>query len=285
MSIRPRTASWLIFGIVVLSLTPSNARKRQHWGEGFSVDLDQPYDQVLNIVQQVTNDGIIRGTYQYKGTNQLDGAESARTSSAFPKWTGGGTVLYKVRPNTLAPEHFYQSGDSGTVAVRYIVQPAGPNSTQLRIDAIFQEDDRHRSHPSDGLVESNEFGAIAAKIKDLEDVAARQREEEAQKKQQQRVEELEAELDRENATLAAARAKEQQLQGKLHESSPGNRIARVRTPSAQLKAAPYNQSRTLQTLAQGDTVTVLSQTRAWYRVQALNGQLGWVYRLMLEVAQ
>jgi hypothetical protein len=285
MSIRPRTASWLIFGIVVLSLTPSNARKRQHWGEGFSVDLDQPYDQVLNIVQQVTNDGIIRGTYQYKGTNQLDGAESARTSSAFPKWTGAGTVLYKVRPNTLAPEHFYQSGDKGTVAVRYIVQLAGPNSTQLRIDAIFQEDDRHHSHPSDGLVESNEFEAIAAKIKDLEDVAARQREEEAQKKQQQRVEELEAELDRENATLAAARAKEQQLQGKLQEPSPGNRTARVRTPSAQLKAAPYNQSRTLQTLAQGDTVTVLSQTRAWYRVQALNGQLGWVYRLMLEVAR
>jgi len=285
MSIRPRTASWLIFGIVVLSLTPSNARKRQHWGEGFSVDLDQPYDQVLNIVQQVTNDGIIRGTYQYRGTNQLDGAESARTSPAFPKWTGGGTVLYKVRPNTLAPEHFYQSGDKGTVAVRYIVQLAGPNSTQLRIDAIFQEDDRHHSHPSDGLVESNEFEAIAAKIKDLEDAAARQQEEEAQKKQQQRAEELQTELDRENASLAAARTKEQQLQTKLQESSPGNRIARVRTASAELKVAPYNQSQTLQVLSQGNTVTVLSQTRAWYRVQALNGQLGWVYRLMLEVAQ
>jgi hypothetical protein len=285
MSIRRRTASWLILGSVLLSLTAGNARKRQHWGEGFSVDLDQPYDQVLSIVQQVTNDGIIRGTYQYKGTNQLDGAESARTSSAFPKWTGAGTVLYKVRPNTLAPEHFYQSGDKGTVVVRYIVQPAGPNSTQLRIDAIFQEDDRHHSHASDGLVESNEFEAIAAKIKEQQDVAARQREEEDQKKHQQRVEELQAELDRENATLAAAKEKEQQLQSKLQVSSPGNRTARVRTSSAELKVAPYNQSETLHALSQGDTVTVLSQTRAWYRVQAPNGQQGWVYQLMLEVAQ
>ena len=285
MSMRARTASWLILGSVLLSLTAGNARKRQHWGEGFSVDLDQPYDQVLSIVQQVTNDGIIRGTYQYKGTNQLDGAESARTSSAFPKWTGAGTVLYKVRPNTLAPEHFYQSGDKGTVVVRYIVQPAGPNSTQLRIDAIFQEDDRHHSHASDGLVESNEFEAIAAKIKEQQDVAARQREEEDQKKQQQRVEELQAELDRENATLAAAKEKEQQLQSKLQASSPANRTARVRTSRAELKVAPYNQSETLHALSQGDTVTVLSQTRAWYRVQAPNGQQGWVYQLMLEVAQ
>jgi hypothetical protein len=284
MSTRLRTASWLILGIVLLSLTPSNARQRQHWGVGFSVDLDHPFDQVLSIVQQVTNDGIIRGTYQYKGANQLDGAESAPTSSAFPKWTGGGTVLYKVRPNTLAPEHFYQSGDKGTVVVRYIVQPGGANSTQLRINAIFQEDDRHHSHPSDGLVESNEFEAIAAKIKDLEDAAARQREEQVQKKQQQEVDDLQAELDRENSALAAAREKEQQLQNKLP-GSPGNRTARVRTASAELKAAPYNQSRTLQALSQGDTVTVLTQTRAWYRVQTLNGQSGWIYRLMLEVTQ
>ena len=130
MSTRLRTRSWLILGSVFLLLTPSDARKRQHWGEGFSVDLDQPYDQVLRIVQQVTNDGIIRGTYQYKGTNQLDGAESVKTSPAFPKWTGGGTVLYKVRPNTLAPENFYQSGDKGTVAVRYIVQPERENQPQ-----------------------------------------------------------------------------------------------------------------------------------------------------------
>jgi hypothetical protein len=284
MSMRARTARWLILGSVLLLLTPSHARKRQHWGEGFSVDLNQPYDQVLSVVQQVTNDGIIRGTYQYKGTNQLDGAESARTSSAFPKWTGGGAVLYKVRPNTLAPEHFYQSGDKGTVVVRYIVQPNGPDSTQLRIDAIFQEDDRHHSHPSDGLVESNEFEAIAAKIKDVEDVAARQREEQAQKLQQEQVDKLQADLDLENTTLAGAKAKEQQLQSKLPESSPGNPSARVRTASAELKAAPYNQSRTLQALSQGDTVAVLSQTRAWYRVQARNGQQGWVYRLMLEVA-
>src|SRR2546428_6488827 len=127
------SAGLLITALLLLAAHQTHARKHEHYGEGFSVDLTQPYDEVLDVVQQVTNDGIIRGTYQYKGTNQLDGAESVKTSPAFPKWTGGGTVLYKVRPNTLAPEHFYQSGDKGTVAVRYIVQPAGPDSTQLRI--------------------------------------------------------------------------------------------------------------------------------------------------------
>jgi SH3-like domain-containing protein len=60
--------------------------------------------------------------------------------------------------------------------------------------------------------------------------------------------------------------------------------ARVRTTTADLKVAPYTESKTLQQLAQGNTVTVLAQIPGWYRVQSSDGRQGWVYELMLEFA-
>src|SRR5690348_11305912 len=76
-------------------------------------------------------------------------------SKAFPPWTGQGKVLYKIRPHTLSPEHFYQSTDEGTVAVRYIVQPLTPSGTRLRIDAVFVEATLRKRHASNGRVEGS----------------------------------------------------------------------------------------------------------------------------------
>ena len=64
-----------------------------------------------------------------------------------------------------------------------------------------------------------------------------------------------------------------------------NKAGHIRTSSADLKAAPYTKSKTLQSLAQGDTVTVLLQTPNWYHVVAPNGEQGWIYRMMIEVVQ
>ena len=277
------SASLLISGSVLLLLTPGGARPRKHWGQGLSVELDAPYTQVIKVVQEVTENGTIQGTWDYWGATELDGAAAAKTARGFEQWKGEGTVLYKVRPNTLAPEHFYESGDQGTVAVRYIVQPAGPNLTRLHIDAAFTEDSHHHSHPSDGQVENSEFAVISLKMKDLEDQERKQREEAAQAEQEKKFEELQAELDREKAELTALTTKEQQLQKQVDESQ-GGRSAQVRASSADLKAAPYNQSKTLQLLSQGEAVTILLRTPGWCRVQAANGEQGWVYRPMLEVA-
>jgi hypothetical protein len=273
-----------ILASVLLLLTPGHAGKRSTLGVGLSVDLDSPYDKVLKVVQEIADDGIIRGTWQYRGTTELAGATSARTARGFDEWNGRGTVLYKVRPDTLSPANFHESMAKGTVAVRYIVQAAGPNTTNLRIDAVFEEDDRRREHPSEGGVESSEFAAITAKIKELDDREAAGHEQAAHQQQLQKMEELEAELGRESAQLATLTAKEKELQQQL-QRPPGSGPARVRTASADMKAEPYNQSRTLQLLAQGETVTVLLRTPNWYRVQASNGEEGWVYRLMLEATQ
>jgi hypothetical protein len=284
MPARLLCASLVISGSVLLSLSPGAARPRKHWGQGLLVELDAPSARVVRVVQEVTENGTIQGTWDYRGATELDGAVSSRTARGFEDWEGEGTVLYKVRPNTLAPEHFYESGDQGTVAVRYIVQSAGPNLTRLRIDAVFAEDSHHHPHPSDGQVENSEFAVISQKMKELEDKERKQREEAAQAQQEKKLAELQAELDREEAELAAVTAKEQQLQKQMQELR-GDRAAQVRTGSADLKAAPYNQSKTLRLLSQGEAVTILLRIPGWYRVQAANGEQGWVYRLMLEVVQ
>jgi hypothetical protein len=274
----------LVLAGVLLMSTSLDARKRTHWGEGFIIELDKPYDQVLSIVREVAEDGIIRGTSQYKGTQELEGAVSSKTSRAFPSWQEGGTILYKARPNTLSPDHFFESADKGTVVVRYVVQSAGSSLTRLRIDATFDEDSHHRTHPSDGSVESGEFEAISSKIKDLEDRETKRRQDMVAEQQEQKSSELQAELDHETAALNALTKREQELQNQLQAINQA-RTGRVRTASADLKAFPYNRAKTLRTLSQGDTVTVLLRTKAWYQVQAANGEQGWVYGLMLEVSQ
>ena len=60
---------------VLPALRPIEARTpKQHWGDGFSIDLDQPYDVVLRIVQATAGDGLVRGSSDYKGTSGLEGA-------------------------------------------------------------------------------------------------------------------------------------------------------------------------------------------------------------------
>ncbi|PYV96254.1 MAG: hypothetical protein DMG89_18350 [Acidobacteria bacterium] len=269
--------------VVFLALLSAYARKHEHYGEGFSIDLPQPYDQLLATVREVVNDGIIRGTFQYKGTSELEGAQSAQTSDAFPRWTEGGMVLYKLRPHTLSPAHFYESADEGTVVVRYVVQPLTPTGIRLRIDAIFQEDSRHHSHASDGAVENSEFEAVSAKIQEAEQREVRSKAESARVEQQQRLEELQSELDRETAELKAAVEKQQQLEQKV-QALEHTKPARVRTATADLKVAPYTEAKTVELLSKDTSVAVLAQVSSWYRVQSNDGKQGWVYQLMLEIA-
>jgi hypothetical protein len=261
----------------------AQARAKEHFGDGFLTSINHPASEIVDLVRSVAGNGVIGGTYEYQGTNELDGAESVKDSDAFPKWTNGGTVFYKIRANTLAPVHFYESNDEGTVVVRYVVKSTGPNSCSLRIDAVFQEDTHHHHHPSDGQVEANEFEVIAQRIKDLEILQEKRREMEARKRLEQQVQDLEAQLDHEKAHLADLNKQEGDL-GQQVQQAQGARPARVQTDGANLKADPYNASRTLKLLNRGDAVTVLLQTPGWFQVRTGDGQVGWIFRLMLEVA-
>lgn len=267
-----------------LALNSAHARKHPQWGAELSVDMDAPYDRLVKIVQQVSEDGIIRGTWQYKGTTELVGAKASKTAVGFEPWKGQGTVLYKVQPDTLAPQHFYETGDQGTVAVRYVVEPVGANLTHLRIAAVFAANSGHGAHPSDGAVENAEFAEISQKLQDLQDQERKEKEEASAKQQEIKSDELRAQLERDRAQLNAAISRQQQLEREVKDVQRGQ-PARIRTGSADLKAAPYNRSRTIRLLSRDEAVTVVEQTQHWYRVRTANGEQGWLYRLMVEVSQ
>jgi hypothetical protein len=270
----------LILASVMLLLGSAAARK-EHYGQGLTVDLDAPYDQAVKAVQEIAENGTIQGTWQYKGTTELDGASSAKSAAGFPAWNGQGAVFYKVRPKTIAPQHFYATADQGTVAVRYILEPGGANTTKLRIEAVFEEDDHHHSHPSDGQVENSEYTAITEKFKEYEAQEKKRAESSALDEQGKKVEQLKEALDQENANLKALTMREQALQRQAAKA-PGGELVRVRTASADLKAAPYNAARTLQLLSRGQPVTVLARAGGWCRVQTGHGEQGWVFHQMLE---
>jgi hypothetical protein len=278
---RPVPQALFVSFVALHLIVLCHARAHEHYGEGFSIDLDQPYAVVLNVVEGVAEDGVIRGASEYRGTRSLDGATSAKQSRAFPAWAGEGKVFYKVRDNTLAPDHFHESNDTGTVAVRYIVQPLGLKATRLRIDAVFLEDSHHHSHASDGSVESSEFVQISDRLKDLEDLEQKRTSELAHQQELKKLEELKAELDQETAKLKALQEKEKQLNDRLESRQAGARV-RVRTAGADLKSEPYTASRTIQILSQGSLLTVVLRTKNWFRIQASDGSEGWIYRLLIE---
>jgi hypothetical protein len=159
---------WIPCLLVLFLSVGSFCRARDTGAASFSIDLDKPFHEVLASVDEVARSGSIKGTFEYRGDEQLGGAQFADKSSLFPAWTEPGKVFYKIRTKALSPSHFLNSNDVGTVAVRYVVQERGPNSTRLFIDAVFIENARHHGHPSDGYVETCEFGEIGKLLKDRE---------------------------------------------------------------------------------------------------------------------
>src|SRR6266404_5141777 len=133
---------------------------QETYGDGLSVSVPATEKELLRAVEDVAADGIIQGSKEYNKDEYIAGAELADSTPVFSKWTGVGRVFYKVRKNALDPRNFKDSGDSGTLAVRYAVQPGDDKSTLLKIDAIFVDDFHHRPHPSNGSVEAAEYAAI-----------------------------------------------------------------------------------------------------------------------------
>lgn len=274
----------LLILVSVILLVGSALARKEHYGEGLTVELDATYDQAVKAVQEIAENGTIQGTWQYKGTHELDGAEPAKSAEGFSEWRGQGMVFYKVRPKALAPQHFYASADQGTVAVRYIVESDGPRTTKLRIDAVFEEDDHHHSHPSDGQVENSEYTAITQKVSEYEEQEKKRAQTAALDEKGKQVEQLRESLNQETAELNALRVKEQALQKQAAKTADGE-VVTVRAASADLKAAPYRASRTLQLLSRGQAVTLLTRAGGWCRVQTGHGEQGWVFHQMLQGVQ
>src|ERR1700720_4675307 len=170
--------------ISCLATMPLLAREKDAtpYGMGLIVNVPFPENEVAQVVQEVIQNGIIRGTKEYNKDEYISGATAETSTRVFPHWTEGGKVFYKVRLKALDPRNFKDSSDLGTLVVRYVVEPQGDKNTVLHIDARFVEDFRHIMHPSNGSVESAEYKDIHDHLDAIESMKAQALE--AQKEKQ-----------------------------------------------------------------------------------------------------
>jgi hypothetical protein len=280
---------WLLSGLCY-------SRTRETAAPSFTIDVDQPFSQVVTVVEDNARSSVIKGTFEYAGDDQLTGAQFEESSRLFPTWSGAGRVFYKVRNKTLAPKHFINSNDVGTVAVRYVVQDNGARSTRLVIDALFVENGGHHGHPSDGYVETCEFAEIGKRLKelDLEQTMrasghsySPSRESSSQPDQaRDRADagatgDLGRALSDQKSRLAADTANLEQLELQVRQMR-ASEFVRIRAERAELKASPYAHARVVEALKQGQEVTVLARSTYWYRVRSEDGQEGWLLHAAVE---
>lgn len=286
----------------------ARAKDKLPYGEGLIVNVPYPEPVVEQVVRDVVQNGLIRGTKEYNKDEYVSGAQAADSTHVFPPWTEGGKVFYKVRLHALDPRNFKDSGDVGTLAVRYILQPQGDKNTVLRVDAVFVEDFRRVAHASNGSVEGSEYKDIHDRL-DALDVMKQQAAEAELENQQERLKKQGQAVSSgqgmsssravppapapENtvaandagqhapapaapqgpAELAVGQTLEQHVQDLRHQVE---RL--VKAPGAPLKSAPFHTASVLSPLPTGTEILILISTPYWYGVETHEGQHGWIYR-------
>jgi hypothetical protein len=248
----------------------------------FASELMAPEPEVLQALHEVLEDHILHGTHVFDKEPTLMGAEEAASSALFGKWQGGGKVFYKVRTDVIAPRHFRESTDLGTIAVRYVVVPVTGQRTRVQIDAVFVETAHRAVHLSDGTVESSEFKAIQERLQaiQLDEQAAadmKRRRDSADLVKQTIIRKKEDE----STLLASTQTSVKDLEGRLSELRHEVE-RRVKAPGTDLKAAPFQSSAKVVTLPAFTEVVIVIVTPHWYGVETPDGQRGWLPIEQLE---
>ncbi len=273
--------SSFLIASVLYGFTPDQKRS----DSTLLIELPAPEGEVLQAVRTIVEDGIIHGTQMYAKEPILDGAAPAEAFPYFGKWQGGGHVFYKVRTETIAPQHFRDTADIGTVAVRYVVEGLSVMNTRLQIDAIYIQGVGGRVHASDGTVESSEFREIQDKIraieyekrKDAEALKAREAYDAANATP-------ERQRDAEISRLQSAESALQNLQTRYHNLQHELEV-RVKDPGADLKTAPFHSATVLRSLPANSELLVLIVTPYWFGIETTDGAHGWISRSVAEPLQ
>jgi hypothetical protein len=238
--------------------------------------------EIRQAVLAVVGDKIIHGTLVFEKEPILTGAEAVDSTPQFDPWQGAGEVYFKIRKNAIAPRHFLESGDQGTIAVRYVIIPVDANRTRVKIDALYQESGHRVVHASDGNVEKSEMKEIKDQLEALEEAAAqaadaRRRETSSELVRQSLIRQREDESTRFKNAESTQKDLEQQVKALHHELE-----RRVKAPGADLKAAPFQSAASLKTLSAYTDVVILIVTPHWLGVETPEGQRGWLPQERLE---
>jgi hypothetical protein len=286
-----------------------------------AIEVTASLPDAMKAVEEVAADPVVYGTYVYERDKTLTGAHEADSSSAFGKEVSEGKILYKVVDGVLAPRHFKEAEDSGTITVRYVVRAVNPATVSIRVDAVFVESARRAVHASEGAVESAEFGQIQqhlsriqARENEAQEEALEEAKEAAGAKEGSAKKNAMGEKAPGVATEAAAGASEPDPSTSVT-SMPTAAIprttrtaaeqvpvaassvaeleqrvnqlrreveARVKQPGAPLKSAPFHTATTIQTVPGDEEVAIVILTPYWYGVQTADGHTGWIQRSQLE---
>lgn len=267
-------AIWLCFGLA--GVDRAALAQKPLPTPGMVREFSAPVADVREAVVNVQKDRIIHGTKVFEREPILTGAEDVASSALFEPWTGPGEVYYKIRRDSIAPRHFVQSQDIGTIGVRYVVTSVAPNRTRVKVDAVYIETAHRTVHASDGTVEKSEMEEIKNGLDALQQAAmdaadARRRELSAQLVQQSYARQREEESTRVANAQAAEKQMEQEITELRHELE-----RRVKAPGSDLKAAPFHTAATLKPLTAYTEVVVLIITQHWLGVETPEGQRGWL---------
>ncbi len=221
---------------------------------------------------------IVYGTYSYEKEKQLKGAKPASSVKVFGDVPDDGKVFFKVLENVLAPRHFKETADLGTIYIRYIVQGTGPGTTAIHIDALYVEKNRRRQHQSDGTVEQSEFQAIKDRLEKMQ-ADAKAINDMAEKRPPAATQG--AAGGNVPGTVSPTVSSGDELE--KHITDLKHRVEmRTAAGGAALKAAPYRTAATLQSLPAQTEMLVVVLTKYWYGVETTDGHKGWVHRSQAE---
>ena len=275
----PISILWLLFGTTHLRASGDHAALTP----GFVTEFTASTEDVLQAVHEVLQDQIIHGTQIFDREPTLTGAVVVESTPLFKPWKGEDKVFYKIRTDAIAPRHFMESADRGTIAVRYVLTSVSPERTRLRIDAIFVETAHRTVHPSDGTVETSECKVIQGHLQTIqfaeqEAAEAQRRRESVDLARQTFIREREDETTRLAAAQSSAQDLERRVNSLRHEVE-----RRVKAPGASLKAAPFGSAATVANLPAYTEIVIVIVTPHWYGVEIPSGLRGWLPIDQLEL--
>jgi len=278
----PRFTAFILVFLASAATSRDTLAKDSLTTPGLAREFSVPIDEVRQAVVAVVRDQIIHGTLIFDKSPILTGAEAVSSTPLFDPWPGPGEAYYKIRKDAIAPRHFLDSADAGTIAVRFVVIPVGANRTRVKVDAVYVETAHRVAHASDGTVEKSELKEIKDRLDaQLEAAAeaadARRRALSAELVRQSIARQREDETSR----LNSAQANEKDLQQKVNDLH--HELERqVKPPGADLKAAPFQSAATVRQIPAKASVLVLIVTPHWLGIETPDGQHGWLSVDQLE---
>jgi len=256
--------------------------KDQVVSPGFVKEFEATQEDALRALHEVLEDQVIHGTYIFDKQTTLTGAVQVESTPLFEPWKGPGQVFYKIRKDAIAPRHFLDSADQGTIAVRYILTDLNFGRARLRIDAVYVEAAHKTPHPSDLTVEASEYKVFqdnlqAIQFAEQEAADAKRRRDSAELVQQTQTRQREDETTRLANAQSSAKDLQERVTALRHEVE-----RRVKSPGADLKSAPFRAAANVKPLAAYTEVVIVILTPHWFGVETPEGQRGWLPAEELE---